>query len=175
MLDWRSCAILTLCVWLIPCNVQGIKQPTNESPIEFDVKRSQFVGEFHLCWRAGSGKVPLNDIGISDQEIIRGNPCVVGDFDGNGYLDFGFPGRSRSNQEVFKVLFYLKDRIIFTELLQGHGYFLYKATDRKGEFGEPTSKTDGLYIPGEGGSTFVFLFNPKSRKFESSEHASEHN
>ena len=50
----------------------------------------------------------------------------------------------------------------------------YPATRDKGEFGEPPSETDGLTIPGEGGSTHIFLFDPETEEFIVSEHGSEH-
>ena len=149
----------------------------NESPIHFDTKQSNFIGQFHICWRNEDGKVPLTDIGISDADLIRGLRCVVGDFDGNGYVDFGFQGRTQSNTKAFpefKVLLYFKDKIILTEIIEGSDLFLYPATDREGEFGEPVTKTDGLVIWGEGGNTIVYLFNPKSGKFERWEYPSEY-
>lgn len=149
----------------------------NESPIDFDAKQSNFVGPLHICWRNRDGKVPLTEIGILDTDLIRGIRCIVGDFDGNGYVDFAFQGRTTSNNTAvpaFKVLLYLQETIIFTEVIQGADVFLYPATDQVGEFGEPMTKTDGLVIWGEGGNTIVYLFNPESGTFESREYPSEH-
>lgn len=149
----------------------------NDSPILYDTKKSSFVGQFQICWRDRDGKVPLEEIGISDQILITGISCVVGDFDGNGYLDFGFPGKKKlggKERPVIKVLFYHKEKIILSELIQGAGFMLYPARDKKGEFGEPATKTDGLVIWGEGDSTFVYLFDAKLGRFVRTEHASEH-
>lgn len=169
-------------IGLVPLllSLAGIAQSSraqNASPIDVDSKQSNFVGPLQMCWRNREGKVPLSDIGISDTDLIRGIRCVAGDFDGNGYVDFGFQGRTTfNNMEVpaFKVLLYFQDTVIFSEVIQGSDVFLYPATDQIGEFGEPMTKTDGLVIWGEGGSTIIYLFEPQSGKFESREYPSEH-
>ena len=153
-----------------------VAKPQNNSPMHFDTKQSIFLGSIQFCWRNASGRVRLSDIGIYDYGLRRGMSCVVGDFDGNGFLDFGFQGRTSSEArqvKTFRVVFYGEADVIRTVDLRGEGYFLYPATDLEGQFGEPATRVDGLTIPGEGDSTFVYLFDPKTLTFRESEHASE--
>ena len=157
-------------------NVYAGNNYINDSPIVFDTKESVFYGNIQFCWRNRDGSVPLNDIGIDDHDILKGLSCIVGDYDGNGYVDFAFEGKKTIDRKVIsylKVLFYEKKKVIREILLPGGYFFLYPATDKKGSFGEPASKNDGFEIPGEGGTTRVYLFDPTTEQFNISEHASE--
>ena len=144
--------LLTFLV-LLPLNVHGMSSYKNESPIAFDTKPSVFYGNIQFCWKNGSGAVPLKDIGISIYDIIRGISCIVGDFDGNGFADFAFAGKMEIDgidKSYLKVLFYEKGKMSRSILLPGDGYFLYRATKSIGIFGEPASKTDGLFCQVKG-------------------------
>ena len=46
-------------------------------------------------------------------------------------------------------------------------------TNKKGPFGEPTTELPGLIQYGEGGTTYIYLYNPKTQKLERSSYASE--
>ena len=149
----------------------------NSSPIVFETISSAFYGNIQFCWRDRSGIVPLNDIGFGDHDIIRGLSCIVGDYDGNGFADFAFQGEKLVDgtlETYLKVLFYEDKKLTRETLLRGDFFFLYPAANEEGEFGEPLSETDGLRIPGEGGTTHVFLFDPETENFVVSEHGSEH-
>jgi hypothetical protein len=101
----------------------------------------------------------LRKIGLSPADLIRpagrtGVQCTVGDFDGNGYLDFalwGFDGQRRTRR--YLVLFFEKDKLIRSTLIEGHqvGRLLVHYPPRKqaGEHGEPVSAHDGLFEIGE--------------------------
>lgn len=158
-------------------NAFGENNYKNSSPIEFGTITSVFYGNIHFCWRNSDGIVPLNDIGFSDHDIIRGLSCIVGDYDGNGFADFAFQGEKLvdgNRRTYLKVLFYEDKKVTREMLLRGDFFSLYHATKEEGEFGEPPSETDGLMIPGEGGTTHVFLFDPETENFIVSEHGSEH-
>lgn len=136
------------------------------------------------CHGTIGNNAKLKDIGITKSEIKNGINCVAGDFDGNGYLDFLLFGKYIDlppvipHPENYLAVLYNKKEII-NQLIVKHPKlshpFLYKARDIKGEFGEPASKTDGFIEPGEGGTTVIFLYNKKTKKFDISEHASEYN
>ncbi len=163
---------------LVTVNACGENNYKNSSPIEFETIASAFYGNIHFCWRNRSGRVPLDDIGFYDHDIIRGLSCIVGDYDGNGFADFAFQGEKSVDgirNTYLKVLFYEDKKLIREVLLLGDLFFLYHATKEEGEFGEPPSKTDGLTTGGEGDNTHVFLFDPETEKFIESEHGSEHN
>ncbi len=168
---------LPILLAFVTVNVCGEDSYKNSSPIDFETITSAFYGNIHFCWRNRSGRVPLNDIGFYDPDIIRGLSCIVGDFDGNGFADFAFQGEKLvdgTHRRYLKVLFYEDKKVTREMLLQGDFFFLYPATKEEGEFGEPPSETDGLTIPGEGANTHVFLFDPATETFIESEHGSEY-
>ncbi len=80
------------------------------------------------------------------------------DYDGNGFADFAFQGEKLVDgtlETYLKVLFYEDKKLTRETLLRGDFFFLYPAAKEEGEFGEPPSATDGLTIPGEGGTTHL--------------------
>ena len=157
-------------------NAWGENNYKNSSPIEFETITSVFYGNIHFCWKNRSGRVPLDDIGFYDPDIIRGLSCIVGDYDGNGFADFAFQGEKLvdgNHRNYLKVLFYEDKKVTREILLRGEGYFLYHATKEEGEFGEPPSETDGLRTGGEGDSQHIFLFDSDTETFIESEYASE--
>ena len=170
--------LLTLSSSLILGGVAHGAGRENQSPIFFDTKESIFLGSIQFCWRNRGGVRPsLGDIGILDYYLVRGRSCVVGDFDGNGFLDFAFQGHKRSDEEqipTLRVLFYRGSDIIRIIDIPGFAFLLYPATDSEGQFGEPKTDFDGLTISGEGGTTSVYLFDLTTQTFRESRHASEH-
>ena len=177
MSRFRAVCLFTLSSSLILGGLARGAERENRSPIFFDTKESIFLGSIQFCWRSRGKTVPLKEVGITDYDLRRGRSCVVGDFDGNGFLDFAFRGRKRSGGKeihTLRVLFYHGTDSIRIIDIPGSGFFLYPATDSEGPFGEPRTEFDGLINPGEGGSTFVYLFDLTTQEFRVSEHASEH-
>ncbi len=127
--------------------------------------------------------INLAEIGINEQTLLNGINCVAGDFDGNGYLDFLLFGEYIDKPPVvahpkhYMVLMYDKHLIIRKLIQAKYGLnhpLLYTARADVGEFGEPATKNDGFYEPGEGGTTYIFLYNKKTERFDISEFGSEY-
>ena len=131
----------------------------------------------------------LKETDLSVKKIEKGVRCVVGDFDGNGYLDFFVYGKYKKPggsvapyPEKYVILFYEKKKIIHSIVLDNTNPktaltdpVLYPATKRTGAHGEPVSKTDGIIQQGEGGTSTVLLYDRNTKNFKRSNHASENN
>jgi len=166
-----------LVVNLVPIGLQAAGL-TNESAISFK-NAPDLPGSF-TC----QGKVNddiLKELEISRNELERGISCVVGDFDGNGYADFLLFGRIMKSPRysdrpaVVSAVFYEGPRVLRHQvIIDSHLVHpvLYPATQKKGRYGEPISKMDGFVEWGEGGTTTVYLYNLRKRKFEKTEHIS---
>jgi hypothetical protein len=165
--------------------------PVNESEIRYENITDLDPQYGGVCKIQNSENIHLEDIGKS-KHYIENNyvRCVMADLDGNGYYDFAFwgafdskafwnakPGKARIELEpLFKILFFEKDRIIGTQILKNHArdhIWLYNPTDKEGDFGEPETELPGLIQSGEGGTTYIYLYDPKTRQLERSNYASE--
>ena len=127
--------------------------------------------------------ITISEIGISEDTLLEGINCVAGDFDGNGYLDFLLFGEYIDEPPVvahpkhYMILMYDKQKVIRKIIQSKYGLnhpLVYSARPNVGEFGEPATKNDGFYEPGEGGTTYIFLYNMKTKQFDISEFASEY-
>jgi len=137
----------------------------NESTIVYknDLKQIR-----NVCSGILNDAAILNKIGITEADLKKGVDCVVGDFDGNGYLDFAVYGRIIheppviDHPEALGVIFFQGSNILKTQVLKDKHFSapeLYPATTKKGPFGEPVSKTTGIVEWGEGGATVICLYN----------------
>lgn len=130
----------------------------------------------------------LTEIGISPQISTKDCNCTVGDFDGNGYLDFAFWGIDKSNPihnglnnldyENYLILFFEKAEIVKTELIKtepGFALVYYPPRHETGPNGEPVSNYDALWICGESNGYddyskgTVFIYDLQSSTFKNIE------
>ncbi len=137
-----------------------------------------------------SGKLPeyekeLLEIGIT-QNRLKENPvqCTVGDFDGNGYLDFVFWGLDEkekhgtlwSDYENYFVVFFKKSKVINTiKIKTEKGLCLvhYPPQSEEGHHGEPISRNDSLWTWGTNDDGYddyskgvVYIYNKNLGKFD---------
>lgn len=128
----------------------------------------------------------LTEIGITPEILEIDCNCTVGDFDGNGYLDFAFWGIDKSNPrnqsglnnidyENYLVLFFKEENIIKTSYIKtepGFPLVYYPKKQELGQNGEPISKNDALCIWGESdgyddySKGKVFIFDTHSSGFK---------
>lgn len=133
--------------------------------------------------------ISLIEIGITPEILESDCNCTVGDFDGNGYLDFAFWGIDKSNPknqsglnnidyENYLVLFFKEEHIIQTAYIKtepGFPLVYYPKKKEIGQNGEPVSKNDALCIWGESdgyddySKGKVFIFDTHSLEFNSVE------
>lgn len=143
--------------------------------VELSVKSGP--GEVLTC----RGRVPaaagLDRVGLSAHEIEQGVKCLRGDFDGKGaaeWLLYGAPGDEGRN---FIALFVddqghlLKPVRIFQPGV--HYVWLYHAGTTYGQFGEPALDVDGLVQWGEGGTTYILVYDEEKKSFTTFGYASE--
>jgi hypothetical protein len=104
----------------------------------------------------------LLEIGISKARLMQKVQCAVGDFDGNGYLDFAIWGIDTTRKyqydiqwtdgKNYLVLFFEKSKIIRSiriETTPGYCLDHYPPRMNIGLNGEPISKNDALWICGD--------------------------
>jgi len=146
---------------------------------------------YALCRITGSNDYGLQQTGLEHNALRSGTNCIVSDLDGNGFYDFVFIGpvdreaffatddmkKREALSPTIMILFFQKEKLIRTQIIAKHGYDhidSYGPIDTKGQFGEPKTKLPGLIQYGEGGSTTVYLYNPKTKLMESSFYPSEY-
>jgi hypothetical protein len=69
----------------------------------------------------------------------------------------------------FKVLFFKGRQVIRSELIENKHkdhVEIYGPTKAKGIFGEPPTEVPGLVQWGEGGTTYIYLFDREQRAFK---------
>jgi hypothetical protein len=124
----------------------------------------------------------LTQIAVTEKEFEEGIQCARGDYDGNGYLDFVlFSPIEIVKQTIYRkagftVVFFGKDGIAGSHHITDRTLTqleTYGAGGGPGEFGEPSTKVDGLVEWGEGGSTRLLLFDNEKKAFVQTEYASE--
>ncbi len=130
----------------------------------------------------------INKIGITASKLEELVQCTIGDFDGNGYLDFVIWGIDKtkkiknnvqwSDGENYVVLFFEKSKIIkIKKIKTTPGFYLvhYLPRSKKGVNGEPITKNDALWIWGETGGYDdyskgkVYIYDSKSENFKMTE------
>lgn len=124
----------------------------------------------------------ISDIGLSEKQLQVGQSCIWGDFDGNGSIDIAIWGALTESPgyvgtRIFKVLFFEEGQIIKSQIIENTNkdtLLLYPKTNKIGEFGEPTTKLDGLVQWGEGDLTYIYLYDRSSGKLQRHEFPSEH-
>jgi hypothetical protein len=137
----------------------------NESTI---VYKNELKQTRNVCSGSLNDVTILNKIGLTEADLRKGVDCVVGDFDGNGYLDFALYGRIIheppviDHPEALGVISFQGSNILKTQVLKDQHFSapeLYPTKTKKGPFGEPASKTVGIVEWGEGGATVICLYN----------------
>ena len=137
-----------------------------------------------------SGTLPeyekeLLEIGITQKRLKENTvQCTVGDFDGNGYLDFVFWGLDEkekhgtlwSDYENYFVVFFEKSKVINTiKIKTEKGLCLvhYPPQSEEGHYGEPISKNDSLWTWGTNDDGYddyskgiVYIYNKNLEKFD---------
>lgn len=152
----------------------------NESSLQYESgpiqPRIDDVVGATFCKGTLSNPEDLEKIGLSEADLRNGVHCTVGDFDGNGYMDFALWGNSkpRSTQN-YLVLFFDRDKLIRSTIIESKhsGRLLVYYSPRKsiGKYGEPISDVDGLFEIGETGGYddetkgTVYLFDSKLGNF----------
>lgn len=133
----------------------------------------------------------LKGIRLSQAAVLKGVRCIRADFDNNGSYDFVFfgpfddkafwkaePGEARFQYEpLFMVIFFEKDKILKSQILKNHGkdhIALYGPTAKEGEFGEPPTDKPGLVQYGEGGDTYIYLYDLRIKQLVRSSYPSEY-
>lgn len=104
----------------------------------------------------------LEEIGISKTKLEEKVQCTIGDFDGNGYLDFAIWGVDTTKKyqyniqwtdyENYLVLFFEKSKIISSiriKTIPGYALVHYPPRFKTGPNGEPISNNDALWICGD--------------------------
>jgi hypothetical protein len=157
----------------------GSLNPKNESTIFY---RNELKQPRNVCSGSINDSTILDKIGLKEADLKKGVECVVGDFDGNGCLDFALYGRIIheppviDHPEALGVIFFQGSNIIKTQALKDQHFSapeLYPAKTKKGPFGEPISKTPGIVEWGEGGATVICLYNSGRTEMTCSYYPSE--
>lgn len=158
----------------------------NESPLRFlskdaPARGDDVVGATFCSGAVDSATKELERIGISKEDLRNEVYCTVGDFDGNGYLDFAIWGGNKQRKkwpdyQNYLVLFFEKDKLIKSISIKSDhpGGLLvhYPPRAQSGPNGEPISTNDALWAIGETNGYddvskgIVYLFDLKSAAFK---------
>lgn len=152
-------------------NESSLRYESANEPARFD----DVVGAT-VCSGTVSNPEELKKIALSEADLKEGVHCTVGDFDGNGYMDFALWGfNKRRKTRSYLVLFFEKDNLIKSALIESKysGRLLVHYPPRKsvGKHGEPVSSLDGLFEIGDTNGYddetkgTVYLFDSKSGGF----------
>jgi hypothetical protein len=181
--------IFVLAISLCLCSVENCiasQPPESESVIKYSSV------EGGTCNTQNKEIVSLlKQIRLSQASVLKGVSCIKADFDNNGSYDFVFfgpfddkafwsaqPGEARFQYEpLFIVIFFEKSKLLKSQILKNHGkdhIALYGPMAKKGEFGEPPSDKPGLIQHGEGGDTYIYLYDPKIHQLVRSSYPSEY-
>jgi len=162
----------------------------NLSSLEYEKKRitnriTDVTGATYCSGALSQYETELLEIGITSKRLKENVvQCTVGDFDGNGYLDFAFWGLDKkekhgtlwSDYENYFVVFFEKSNVINTiKIKTEKGLCLvhYPPQSEDGFNGEPTSKNDSLWTWGTTDDGYddyskgvVYIYNKGLRKFD---------
>ena len=124
------------------------------------------------CSDLGRYRDSLGDIGLTASGLTKDLDCVVADFDSNGYLDFVIwgplePGRQGlRGTRKFKVLFFDAQSIMRTEVIRkedyDHALLWPRGSGHSGACQVSPQARDGVKLPGEGGGTWFYIYDPAS-------------
>lgn len=116
----------------------------------------------------------LRDTGLSAPELAKGVNCVVADFDANGYLDFAIWGalepskRGLRGTRRIKVLFFRGRAVVRSETIVQEDYdqalLWARGSGHDGACDVARHQKDGVKLPGEGGGTWFYAYDPASRR-----------
>jgi hypothetical protein len=114
----------------------------------------------------------LASIGLNESHLEVPIPCVPGDFDGNGYLDFAIwgdlytrPGDDFKTRK-FKTLFFEGPKIVKSQQIETPGadvLWLYRDTDSDTELDAPSSPYDGLMHFDQDGEANYFTYSSETK------------
>src|SRR5258706_397385 len=79
--------VLIICAMILVGNISEASS-LNQSTLKY----ADVPARDHIVIGKCAGTLPpsIQIKGIGDQELTAGTPCLAGDFDGNGFLDFAF-------------------------------------------------------------------------------------
>lgn len=159
--------------------------PKNVSSISYEqtaINDDRVVG---TCSGLIDDAAGLTKMGISKAKLKQGVRCVVGDFDGNGYVDFAFAATRRheelngrrSHSQDFVIIYFFKKQILKNELIEHprstDGLALYPPRKKEGQNGGPPTKTPGLVDWGEGARNIFYIYDPQRKHMVMSESSGE--
>ena len=154
-------------------------------PIKSVSAQNSVIGASFCKGTIDKHPISLTKIGITPLRLKNDCNCTVGDFDGNGYLDFAFWGIDNTNPtkygvdnldyENYVVLFFNKSLIINEQQIKtdpGFPLVYYPIRSTKGPNGEPITSKESLWIWGETNGYDdltkgkVFIYDAKNSKFD---------
>jgi hypothetical protein len=116
----------------------------------------------------------LRDLGLTDADLRKDITCIVADFDSNGSLDFLVWGRHEPSRRglrgtrTFKILFFGGNKILRTEIIRhedyDHAVMWPRGRSSSGACAVLPQTLDGIMLPGEGGGSWYYIYEPGSRK-----------
>lgn len=116
----------------------------------------------------------LGDLGLTDADLRKEVTCIVADFDSNGSVDFLVWGphepskRGLRGTRSFKVLLFDGKKIIRTETIRhedyDHAVIWPRGHGSDGACPVSPQTLDGIVLPGEGGGSWYYVYEPSSRK-----------
>ena len=175
-------AVLISLLMVAAFSVNGIAGSLNTKNESTIVYKNELKQSRNVCSGSINDATILHKIGLTEADLRKDVDCVVGDFDGNGYLDFALYGRIIheppviDHPEALGVIFFQGSNISKTQVLKDQHFSapeLYPTTSKKGPFGEPVSKNAGIVEWGEGGATAICLYNSDSATMKCSYYPSE--
>ena len=143
----------------------GAQNTSGIVPVDSVVDGGQLL--FYVCRGLNAQARALVDLRVSDAALREPGPCVLADFDGNGYIDVAVWGPLVDDSRRFVVLLLAGPRVVGRQVIENaHRYHLWLAPPRRqlGEFGEPVHAHPGLVQSGEGETTYYYVFDKASGK-----------
>ncbi len=148
-----------------------------------DIPQSDYPGN-GMCSGMLKDISKLTDVGLTAKDLLEGVPCIAGDFDGNGYLDFvlvkrikDISGNPTNDDLKMEFLLFKGSHIVISQIVEekmGLGGFTFEpASDVIQGCDTSIRKTDGIVRDGAGEETVVYFYNSKTMKMERSEYPSE--
>ncbi len=145
--------------------------PKQKLPPDKTLSKISYVnqsGVNGICKGEVTKNAKLESVNLSNEELAKGIFCTSGDFDGNGVRDFTLYGGTEK-QPAFHVLFFEAGKIIRVQTIREPHLFMmwiYNRREKEGPYGEPATDSDGLVQPGEGGTSYYYIYNKKTKSLD---------
>jgi hypothetical protein len=140
----------------------------NSSDLHVSEKKFNDFPTNHICSGSVPANVDLASIHLTPEDLKKGVSCLVGDFDGNGFIDFMlYGGRTAKENQHGLILFFKGASVLRTQVIDAVDLLaIFEESDKERANYPKYKGIPGLIWHAEGDGADVYFYDKKTSLFK---------